>query len=427
MNRKSVRFSDEIGGVHKPLPSDVKSEPHDKRMTTWFNYKLIPSKTAKSVLENHKKLATFFEKNYKTPASKSSHYQSLVYWLKKANAPAEVIDKYSDKSTELTQKHSKEKSKNTRSKSKYDLEDLLKISRDLYGEMKKDPSPKNINRFLALALNVLRPPLRTEWSRMAMVDRKPKDNNHNYLVFKDGKAFVVVNDYKNQRSHGQYIEDLPPMLTNMIIETLQMYPRKYVLSDPDNPKKLLGYSSYNKILNQILGKGFGQNQLRSIYASHFLNQTHTLEKKQELAKQMLTSVGELEKSYKNVVTAKPTKRVKELEEELEKVKKERDECEQKLKAKPLPKEREKATPKTQVPSPSTGTLSKSKDPEYQRQKYLERKAQGKTQSQTAYHEDPKAYMKRDALNRIARGENVRETTLKKYGITPQDIAMVKRQ
>ena len=438
-----------FGAAAKPLSDDVDMIPHEKRLTTFFNKKLVHEKTALDVFRNHKKIHDHVVNGKFTDATKSGYLGTLLIYLKIAKAPKKLIDLYSDLSTEYMVKHKDDKDDNKRAKNKYSLDDLKRVLSSLYADFKREPNHSNVNRLLSIALNVMRPPIRTEYSDMRFVKRLP-GYVKNYIVPRpNGRYEIVLRKFKTKRSHGEYRSLLPKDLCDIITETLDVWNRKYLMANPNDGSKPLKYDAYNRVLNSVLSQGYGQNELRSIYISSFLsNKKNTNAQKKQLAKDMMTSTEMMYADYTNVgldddivMDVVPTEEGEEPFDiiadifEASKQKPKPRRLTQQKPSPPIPepyyvfkakKEHErlrKAVPKEPlppIPVKEVKTLPKRQNPEYQHQKYLERRQQGKT-SNPVYGKDPTAYKRRDAINRVVRGLYVRQSTLDQYGITQAEI------
>lgn len=405
----------------RPLNPETKPDEYASKIQTLANAGLIKNTTPAEVKKNHIKLRTHVESNYKSPATIAGHLQAITHYLKLANAGPILQNRYARLSTYYRKLDSEQKANNLRSKNNYTLKDLSAKVDELYEKFKQNPTPKNINKLLSLALNVLQPPLRKqEYPNMLVVKEYPVDADYNYLVVRPNTIRMVVNKFKTKGkgSHPESFKAIvPPPLAKMIKETLKAYPREWLLSHPKDPTNPLGTEAYGDVLNDVLGEGYGMNQIRSIYASYMLStKGFSANDKERLAKRMLTSVSEIERVYKNVgLDSEADIRIKELEKELAECRKEIDKGdEEEEESKAAKVEEEKPVPKEAKPLP------KAKDPEYQRQQYLKRKESG-TQKPSGYEQDPKGFLKRQTLQRMVKGDKVRDSTLKKYGITQSDI------
>lgn len=304
-----------IGNGAKPLGeiSEKSKKDYEGRLTTWQNKGWIKPAVSKSpdgkyarflssysVKSNHKALYDSILSEYTKPNVVKTHLSAMTYHLKVAKAPQKTIDLYSDASTKYDKVSKAEADKNVRSLNKYTLDDIKKILRDMIDKIdpNKPLSPNTINKLLLLTLNTQRPPPRTEYAEMVITDKTIIGGQTNYYNSKT-KRFTFSR-FKTAVTSGPLITSpLDKETSAFIAETLRMFPRKYLLSNPKDGNEPLGYQAMNRLLNSMLGKGYGMNQIRSIYVSDFLSKTHSNEEKLKLAEQMMTSAETLDRYYKN--------------------------------------------------------------------------------------------------------------------------------
>ena len=303
-----------IGNGAKPLGtiSESSKKVYDKLLTTWFNKNWIRPAVSKSpegkyarflssysVKSNHKALYESILSEYTKPNVVKTHLSAMVYHLKVSKAPQKTTDYYSDESTKMDKVSKKESDQNVRILNKYTLDDIKKILRDMID--KTDPnkplSPNTMNKLLLLTLLTQRPPPRTEYSEMVLSDKTRIGGQTNYYNTKT-KRFTFSR-FKTDKRGPIITAPLDKETSAFIEETIRMFPRKYLLSNPKDGNQPLGYQSMNRLLISMLGKGYGMNQIRSIYVSDFLSKKHSNEEKIKLAEQMMTSPETLDRYYKN--------------------------------------------------------------------------------------------------------------------------------
>jgi hypothetical protein len=166
---------------------------------------------------------------------------------------------------------------------------------------------KSLMSRLALALNVLQPPLRSDVADMKVVTRLPPANqrNRNYLLVNNDSQEVSYLLYSPVKVSGKenHVGDNPtiplsPELSAIIRDTLRVFPRKFLLSKSSDPNQSLGTQSYSSLLSKAVpGKRVGINILRSSYATNFYIRNPAPSDRERLAQSMRTSVGELDRSY----------------------------------------------------------------------------------------------------------------------------------
>lgn len=302
------------GNGAKPLGeiSEKSKNVYLKFLTTWQNKGWIKPAVSKSpdgkyarflssysVKSNHKALYDSILSEYTKPNVVKTHLSAMTHHLKVSKASQKIIDYYSDESSKHDKVSKAEADKNVRSLNKYTLDDIKKILRDMIDKIdpNKPLSPNTINKLLLLTLLTQRPPPRTEYSEMVLTDKTRIGGQTNYYNTKT-KRFTFSR-FKTDKRGSNITAPLDKETSAFIEETLRMFPRKYLLSNPKDGNEPLGYQAMNYLLNSMLGKGYGMNQIRSIYVSDFLSKTHSNEEKLKLAEQMMTSAETFDRYYKN--------------------------------------------------------------------------------------------------------------------------------
>jgi hypothetical protein len=163
---------------------------------------------------------------------------------------------------------------------------------------------------IILALNVLQPPIRSEYTDMRVVyESETRDPTKNYLVktgVKSKKPWAyLLNDYKTVKTYGIQRIVIERPLQQFLTKSFKLLPRDYVLSSRDDPASALGYGAFRGLTQKYLGDGAGVDQFRSSYVSKFLEQHPSEAEKEALAKRMLTSTDQINLSYRKLDDSKP--------------------------------------------------------------------------------------------------------------------------
>lgn len=214
-------------------------------------------------------------------------------------------------------------------------------------------------QYLLLALLILNPPLRTNFYSSAILSNGGKtedDKNYVWLKFLGrNRAFLIVNKDKvsnskqfkdNHIKNSISIED--NRLVDLLWYSLEKFPREYLFEN-DKHKKLSDnvLRTYLRKITKIPNINF--DIMRSIYITHQYNTTcKTLKQKEELAEKMRHSIHIASRAYfkikddtNNIYDSNiENEIIKNLKEELEKVKIENNELKEQIN-KLNPKEEDK--------------------------------------------------------------------------------------
>ena len=85
---------------------------------------------------------------------------------------------------------------------------------------------------------------------MKIVDVLPKNKKENYLLRKNDKYYVVIRDDNVTKSHGPDQFELSNELNNVINESLQAFPRKYILSTQHDGNYPINKQGIESLLKQ---------------------------------------------------------------------------------------------------------------------------------------------------------------------------------
>ena len=162
------------------------------------------------------------------------------------------------------------------------------------------------NQWLILALNTYLPPIRMDYVDMEFFKGKkePPKNGTNYMWQNGEKFSVVMNSDKiegkrTKKGLEREIFDMPTnsymngdKMMELLKESLDAFPRKYVLVSVQRPKEAMSRNSYYshiKVALKETGKVPRQNLLRKIYINemhHFHEPTLSLAQKKDIARRM---------------------------------------------------------------------------------------------------------------------------------------------
>jgi hypothetical protein len=156
-------------------------------------------------------------------------------------------------------------------------------------------------KYLLLCLYTYQCPIRKEYKNMMIVDIIPNKND-NFILRQNNGFSVVIQHDKVIRSHEAAEFKLSDALSHIIIDSLNRFPRKYILSLLTDPNKPLGAQNFDHLLHECFnGKRVGVDILRSAYITlKFSDHNFTMKQKQELAKFMRTSVQMCQNTYHKI-------------------------------------------------------------------------------------------------------------------------------
>ena len=195
-----------------------------------------------------------------------------------------LINYYRNKINKLNEEYTAKMSTNTKSEKQeanwLNLSELDKIRED-YGQKVKKLDLKNkikikpsefslLQEYLVSALYTLLPPIRLDYSPMLVVksEKDMKDGN-NYLINSGrNKKKFIINEYKNVKSKGQQIINIPSKLNTILNMYLKYNDTGHLLLN--NRKQSLSSNGLGKLITSVFkatGKQITINLLRSMYIS----------------------------------------------------------------------------------------------------------------------------------------------------------------
>ena len=102
--------------------------------------------------------------------------------------------------------------------------------------------------WIILCLYTMVPPLRVDYSPMAVVEEVPKDTKGNFLVLSPTKNCFVLQEYKTAGTYGRVEFDIPDELLDVLYEWVVYNPSGWLLLKGDGEP----YTDYN--LSQRVGR-----------------------------------------------------------------------------------------------------------------------------------------------------------------------------
>jgi hypothetical protein len=146
---------------------------------------------------------------------------------------------------------------------------------------------------LLLAMYTMIPPVRADYYATHIVLAGEVPETDNYIVLKSGEAELVLRKYKTSRKHGDICHPvLPKPLYDLIIQSLEMYPRKYLFENNDKPFTPNGFCKWSSAaLEKLFGVELTLTMIRHIYISAQDLAKMTVEERKKLGQMMGHTIG----------------------------------------------------------------------------------------------------------------------------------------
>ena len=284
------------------------SQNYKDKISVWSNN--IPEikkhdQSYKWIGNHHKTIYTYIKTAYTNLNTLKSHISVLASMLKLLGTHPLYQKKYSYESTDLAKEvqNISEHQELAPNRNFVSLDEIEARRDELLELFRNNKSNNKLNlQSLMLSLYTYQPPIRQNYKDMLIVDKIPDNNNNNFILKKGNKYYVVIQDDKVVNTYGPANFELNDKLNNIIDESLQAYPRKYILSLMSDPNKPLGKQNFERLLNECMpNKKLSVDLLRSAYITHYYNKPNfTLAQKNDLAKKMRHSVNIAMLSYQKM-------------------------------------------------------------------------------------------------------------------------------
>jgi hypothetical protein len=122
-----------------------------------------------------------------------------------------------------------------------------------------------------------------------------KDQEKNYIIFDtDNKVYLVLHEFKTQRTHTNFKKELPSELVKELKLSLQKKPRDWLFIDKfgKHYKAANSYTRWaNRTFERLFGKPLTITLIRHSYISSLDQNVLTTAEKDEIAKEMAHSRG----------------------------------------------------------------------------------------------------------------------------------------
>ena len=237
--------------------------------------------------------------------TKRNYITAVLVVLRAFDANEKLIDYYKNIINDLNEEYTGIMSKNNKSEKQeanwLQLSELTKVfnsiekevkAMDLKNRIKLKPTDFNkLQDYVIAGLYTLLPPIRLDFAPMFVESKKSKINDSDNYLFNGGrnKKVFIINEYKNNKSHGQQTLRIPSKLNSIINIWLKYNDTGNFLLN--NRREMLSANGLGKAITRIFkptGKNVTINLLRSIYISENVDMK-ALKKSEELAKDMMHS------------------------------------------------------------------------------------------------------------------------------------------
>ena len=216
------------------------------------------------------------KKSIRTQATYYCAVLSFLKYHKKKILSGKISKKIKELSQEIQHKLGKQELLTGRKHFSTDeMNNFLNELKTKYEEDKTNN--KNNISYLALALYVKHPPNRNLYSSMEF----KKVNIVNNYIDLDNKQFIIQRDKVSKYCGGARIS-ISDELYNIILDSIESYPREYLLSSFRDPDKPLGYRGLYNILKRVHNK-LNIDTLRSSYITEFYKTNPNRNQQKELA------------------------------------------------------------------------------------------------------------------------------------------------
>ena len=275
---------------------------------------------------------------------------TLARWQKIKNKIINFIQQFKQLGYELKAKRDKKEGEN-----KLDAKEKENIQPyDYFVNILNSINIESINtkqkhyEYLLLNLLVLQPPVRTSFYTSAIITQTMNklDDTKNYIYIKPDQAFYIINKDKvsntkkyKTKNELSYIDITDQKLINLLNDSISKYPRSYLFENDSNHKGIKDETFLKYLRNITLIKQINIDMMRSIYITNYYKHHKTFNDREALALKMRHSIQTASKNYLKVSpetepdkeveqlkddNIKLTLKIKELEDELNKLKNSKD-------------------------------------------------------------------------------------------------------
>ena len=285
------------------------SNDYKMKIATWEKKlpEIVKDDNYKWIAKNHKKIYEYITTHYENKNTLKGHISVLSGILRELDTLPGIQKKYSKIATDLNLELQTESKKQEllpqRKQNFVFFQDVVKRREDFRKLFEHDKTNnKNNLSWVLLSLYTMQPPIRMEYKNMKVVTALPKNTKQNFLLNKNNKYYVVIRDDKVVKSHGPDQFELSDELNEVINESLQAFPRKYILSTQRNGDYPINKQGFESLLKQCFSpQKVSVDILRSSYITNaYSDPRMTLKMKDELARKMRHSATIAQREYQKI-------------------------------------------------------------------------------------------------------------------------------
>lgn len=152
---------------------------------------------------------------------------------------------------------------------------------------------------LLLSFYTYLPPLRCDFNHVRIyrgnINESDPTIETNYIHLRPssiGPSYLILGEFKTQKSFPDYKKELPEELTKELRKSLELEPRNYLFIDrngrPFHPKSYIQWA--NRIFARVLGKRMTVSMIRHSFINSLDFNKLTVAEKEQIAKDMAHSV-----------------------------------------------------------------------------------------------------------------------------------------
>jgi hypothetical protein len=284
--------------MSKKRTIDYTTKHDTDKITVWRKKGIIPEdiKGMKNILKNLKKIEKNILKTYKNEGTIRNNY-ALLSKLARLYGDDRQHKYFKQQLSEYNSNIFKEKKNNKQDKLILKRSEIKEKLDELY-DKRLDNLSKNY-RYLLLSLYYYQPPLRNDFVDMEIIKNKltnldtKKINNKkdNFLVKKGDDMYFIINaDKISSRVGGKHIK-VNNTLKKIINESIEAFPRDYLLTNIRDVKKKMYTTAPLDIFKSIFKKPYSIKHFRQSYINDFYDGKKTMNQKEKLAENMRHSVN----------------------------------------------------------------------------------------------------------------------------------------
>lgn len=151
---------------------------------------------------------------------------------------------------------------------------------------------KSLFKHLCLCLYTKMPPLRNDYSNLKVMRPPYVVNDEKNFLYEhpEGTFTLHLAKYKTSRAYGKQTIVMSKELNGIISKSLALFPRQFLLSQIDHPREPMSRNYLSVFMSKIFeDKNVGSSLLRKLYITDKFSGDHSIQEREELAKQMLHS------------------------------------------------------------------------------------------------------------------------------------------